>query len=156
MANPLNNLGHQLSAVTESVLYVRNDRIHRARILGTGALMVAVFLLCTAGAVEAAGTNDLEKYSKNVSSKTNVIVDIISYICYIGGAILAALGIVDLKKHVEQPTQVKMKDGLAKLGFGGMLLALPFFTDVIQDTTGSEAAGNAKFVPFERGQIKIN
>jgi len=144
----ISTIGHKVSAVTESVLYVRNDKIHRARVLAAATLMVGVFMLCTAGAVEAAGSNDLEKYSKAVSGKTNVIVDIISYICYIGGAILAALGIVDLKKHVEQPTQVKMKDGLAKLGFGGMLLALPYFTDVIQDTMVADGNGNADFKQF--------
>lgn len=96
---------------------------------------------------------DLAAYSTAVSGKTNVLVDIVSYGCYIGGAILSAVGIVDLKKHVENPTQTPLKNGLAKLGFGGVLLALPFVSGVMSETMKGE--GQATYQDFDRGSIKI-
>lgn len=82
-----------------------------------------------------ASAQDFNNYTSGLSDRTNSVTDIIAYICYMGGAALAALGIVGLKQHVENPGQNPMKNGLAKLGFGGMLLAIPTITSVVLDTT---------------------
>lgn len=128
----LSNLGHQISAVIGSVLFARTTSAARIRTGAVFALMGGVFMLSSMGAAEA--SSDLNSYARNVSTRTNAIPDVITYVSYIAGAGLSAVGIVDLKKHVENPSQTPMKNGLAKLGFGGMLLALPMLAGVAQGT----------------------
>lgn len=144
-------LGHKLSALAGSVVHARDTATSKARVLLAGAFFGLAFLLSTTQLAMAQQT--LQEYSTVVSMKTNIIVDIVSYICYIGGAILSALGVLDLKKHVENPSQTPMKNGLAKLGFGGILLALPFVSGIMQETMGGY--GEATFQQFNRGGIKI-
>ncbi|MCB1538567.1 MAG: hypothetical protein H6865_02775 [Rhodospirillales bacterium] len=137
----ISNLGHQTSALIDSVLYARTRSAARIRVFGVAVGVGALVALNTTDAL--ASSANLSSYAKDASGKTNVTVDILTYIAYIGGAILSGLGIMDLKKHVEDPSQKPMKNGIAKLGFGGMLLALPYFTAVMQGTTGGENAGAA-------------
>lgn len=127
----ISNLGHQISAVVGSVMFARTQSAARIRAAAVLALTGAVFTASTMGVAQA---TDLNAYAKTVSGKTNSIPDVITYVSYIGGAGFAATGIVDLKKHVENPTGTPLKTGLAKLGFGGMLLALPFLAGVAQGT----------------------
>jgi len=89
-----------------------------------------------------AEANDLNTYLENTSGRVNQIPDLVAFLSYIGGAALAALGVVKLKAHVENPSQNPMKDGLARLGFGGMLLAMPSITSTMLTTAagGGEAA----------------
>ena len=90
--------------------------------------------------------NDLDAYLSSTTGRVNQIPDLVSFLCYVGGACLAGLGVVKLKQHVENPGNNPMKDGLARLGFGGMLLAIPTITDVMQDTaTSSSEARNIGF-----------
>ncbi len=144
MIKSVNNIGHQVSAIADSYMHARSKNIVRARALALGAVFTGIFMVSTANVAMAQQT--LKDYSTTVSGNTNIIVDIVGYICYLGGAILSALGIVDLKKHVEQPTQVPLKNGLAKLGFGGILLALPFVAGVMQKTMAG--SGEATFQKF--------
>ena len=136
----ISNIGHQAVAAIESVLYARTQSAARIRAYGTMAVVGSLVALTSTGALASPSTYNLSTYAKDASEKTNVVVDILTYVCYIGGAILAGLGVVDLKKHVENPSQTPMKNGIAKLGFGGMLLALPYFTSVMQGSTGGEDA----------------
>ena len=95
-----------------------------------------------------AGGNTFNDYVSDTSSNVNAVPDVVAFISYLGGTALAALGVVGLKKHVEDPAQNPMKNGLAKLGFGGMLLALPTITNVMLDTTAADG-GNATFTNFK-------
>jgi len=142
----ISNMGHTLASAVESILYVRDAKFARARVFAAGALFGAVFLVSTA---HLAMADTFNTYAKDVGGKTNSATDIVSYISYIGGAILGALGIVDLKKHVEQPSQVPLKNGLAKVGFGGMLLALPTVLSVATDTTKTD--GTVTYTGFKGG-----
>ena len=144
MINSLKNIGHKASAAVESVLYVRNAKIAKARVIAAGAVFGGLFLMSTAGIAEA--NQDFNAYANSVGTKVDRSVNVISYICYIGGAACGALGIVDLKKHVENPSQTPMKNGLAKVGFGGMLLAFPTVLGVAQTTTDS--GNQADFTSF--------
>jgi hypothetical protein len=87
---------------------------------------------------------DFETYTKGASDQVTAFPDIVAFICYLGGFVLAALGVVGLKQHVENPGNAPMKNGLAKLGFGGMLMALPPVVGAIQGSgAGAGAAGTA-------------
>ena len=58
--------------------------------------------------------------------------NLISTVCWIGGAGLGVAGIFKLKNHVDNPAQTPMKDGLVRLGCGGALLAFPFIMGAMQ------------------------
>lgn len=131
MMKSITNLGAHVSAVAGSVMHARTKGAARLRAGTMFALTGALFVVAGSGVAHATDLND---YTQRVGDRTSGIVDVITYISYVGGAALAALGIVDLKKHVENPSQTPMKNGLAKLGFGGMLLALPFLAGVAQET----------------------
>lgn len=135
------NIGHQVSAVVGSVMHARTQSAHRIRVGAVFAFTGGMFIASTMGIAQA---TDLRTYNTEVVNRTNNIADVINYVAYIGGAALAALGIVDLKKHVENPSQTPLKNGIAKLGFGGMLLALPALAGVAQGTVDSNSDVQAK------------
>ena len=88
--------------------------------------------------------NDLEGLTKQVGEQTSNIPTFINIICYIFGVALVALGIVKLKQHIEQPTQAPIKDGIARIAFGALLLALPFVLGLaLQTMTGQNSGGTA-------------
>jgi len=118
--------------------------------LMSAAMMTGAFF----GFSSQASANDLNSYLSDTSGNVNNIPDLISFMSYIGGAALAALGVVKLKAHVENPSNNPMKDGLARLGFGGLLLALPTITTVMQDTT-SASGTEATYKGFT-GNIQVN
>ncbi len=102
---------------------------------------------------DAFANNTFNDYVSETSDNVSSVPDVVAFISYLGGTALAALGVVGLKKHVEDPAQNPMKNGLAKLGFGGMLLALPTITNVMLDTTAADG-GNTTFQGFD-GQQSI-
>ena len=84
---------------------------------------------------EAFAQGDFKTYTKTISESTAPwFTNTIAFLCYMGGFVLGALGVVGLKQHVENPGNAPMKNGLAKLGFGGMLMALPPIVSAIQGT----------------------
>ena len=111
------------------------------------AAIMAGAMVGTFGDVsDALADANLDLYLQKTADKTNSIPDAVAFISYLGGTALAALGVVNLKQHVENPGNTPMKNGLAKLGFGGMLLALPTVTNVMMGTTASE--GQAAYKDF--------
>ena len=142
----------QISAYGSACFHARDRLSTTLRAVVVGAALSGVFLISTSSLALAQQT--LADYSREVSTKTNVIVDIVAYVSYIAGATLSALGITDLKKHVENPSQTPMKIGLSKLGFGGVLLGLPFLSGVMAETMTGES--QATYQGFERGSIQIN
>lgn len=151
MFQSINTFGHKASAFAGSLIHTREQGMVKARALALGAVFGGIFLVSTSNIAMAQQT--LETYSRDVSKNTNVVVDIVSYVCYLGGAILSALGIVDLKKHVENPTGTPLKNGLAKLGFGGILLGLPFVSGVMLSTM--KGSGQADYTGFSRSSMTI-
>jgi hypothetical protein len=133
MIKKINTLSHHASASISSMMLVRTKSAAKIRVFTFAAVAV------TALSTQHAFATGLDGYISTVSENTNSVVDIVTYFSYIGGAALSALGIIDLKKHVENPGNNPLKNGLAKLGFGGMLLAFPSIAGVITDTVGSDA-----------------
>lgn len=69
---------------------------------------------------------------KNILLASSGFHNLISVVCWIGGAGLGVAGIFKLKNHVDNPGQTPMKDGLVRLGCGGALLAFPFIMQAMQ------------------------
>lgn len=98
----------------------------------SAAIMTGVSMSVSA---EALAQGSFKGYVKNLSGDvSSPFANTVAFVCYMGGFALAALGVVGLKQHVENPGNAPMKNGLAKLGFGGMLMALPPVVSAIQGT----------------------
>lgn len=148
MMNFVSTIGKQTSAVIGSVMFARTQSAAKIRAVSVFALTGLAFTALGAGVAEASGNpaGDFNSYVSSVSGKTNKVVDVISYISYIGGAAFTALGIVDLKKHIENPSQVQLKTPLSKLVGGALLLAVPYMSSVLFATGGG--TGSASFQKF--------
>ena len=81
--------------------------------------------------------NDFSTVSQNIVDSSSKLPNLISTVAYVGGVGLGVAGVFKLKQHVDNPGQTPMKDGLARLGAGGGLLALPFITQAMTETIGT-------------------
>jgi len=89
--------------------------------------------------------------SNNMVAASGGFNNLISVVCWIGGAGLGVAGIFKLKNHVDNPGQTPMKDGLVRLGCGGALLAFPFIQQAMQGSisNGSLTKINAADLQIE-------
>lgn len=111
--------------------------------LMSAAMITGAFVSTSAQAQE-----DFNAYTKAISGEVGGVPDVVAYLCYIGGFCLAGLGVVGLKQHVENPQGTPMKTPLAKLGFGGMMMALPPVVAAIQGSGADAGTATADFGGF--------
>ena len=72
---------------------------------------------------------------------------LISAACYVGGATFVGTGVMKVKAHVDNPGQTPLREGLVRLGAGGVLVAAPALTSVMTESSGV-GAGNSSFEDF--------
>jgi hypothetical protein len=95
------------------------------------AAVVTIGMIVGGGGVaEAAST--FRDMSNNIIAASGGFNNLISIVCWVGGAGLGVAGIFKLKQHVDNPGQTPMKDGLIRIGCGGGLLAFPFIQQAMQ------------------------
>ena len=103
----------------------------RSKLTHKLAAVATVGMIAGAGnAAEAATT--FRDMSNNIVTASSGFNNLISIVCWIGGAGLGVAGIFKLKQHVDNPGQTPMKDGLIRIGCGGGLLAFPFIQQAMQ------------------------
>ena len=83
--------------------------------------------------------NNFGSIGKNINDSISQLPGLISAIAYLFGVLLAVLGIMKIKDHVENPTQTPLKDGAMRLAAGGALFALPIIMEAMSETIGSGA-----------------
>ena len=66
---------------------------------------------------------------------------LVSALAYLAGLLLAVLGVMKIKDHVENPTQTHLKDGAIRLLAGGMLFGLPILLEAMTETLDSGGVG---------------
>lgn len=100
----------------------------------------------TAGAF-AASTGEAFAQAKNFSTiSTNItnsisnLPGLLSALAYLFGIILAIIGILKIKDHVENPSQTKIQEGAIRLAAGGALFALPLISEAMLSTIGDGKA----------------
>ena len=99
----------------------------------THKLAACATLGMIAGSVSAAdAATTFKDMSTNIITASSGFNNLISVVCWIGGAGLGVAGIFKLKMHVDNPGQTPMKDGLVRIGWGGALLAFPFIQQAMQ------------------------
>lgn len=85
-----------------------------------------------------AGDKNFSDVADNIVDSSSKLPNLISTVAYVGGTGLAVAGVFKLKQHVDNPGNAPMKDGLVRLGAGGGLLALPYMTEAMVGTIGSD------------------
>lgn len=96
-------------------------------------------LLVGSGDANAAG-QDFSDIARNVSQSIEELPGLLSGVAYLIGLILAVLGVLKVKDHVENPTQTPLKDGTIRLVAGGALFGLPIVLEAMENTIGLSTA----------------
>jgi hypothetical protein len=111
-----------------------------------GAALTAGMIAASSSAyAEAGGGNNFSNISKNIATGISDIPGLFSALAYLFGIMLAVLGIMKIKDHVENPGQTPLKDGAVRLLAGGALFAIPIVSEAMFSTIGEgEAAAVSK------------
>ncbi len=106
-----------------------------------GAIMTTGMLVTSADNAEAG--NNFGSIAANINTSISSLPGLISAVAYLVGVVLAVLGIMKIKDHVENPTQTPLKDGAMRLAAGGALFSLPIIMEAMSETMGTGTAGGA-------------
>jgi hypothetical protein len=102
----------------------------------------------TAGIMAGQGTNafanatTFRDIGDNIITASGSLPAMVQTVAYVGGIGFGVAGIFKLKQHVDNPGQTPMKDGLARLGSGGALLALPYVSMAMMGSINNGVAGS--------------
>ena len=91
----------------------------------------------------SAATNNFSKIAENIQISLSSLPGLLTALAYLFGILLAVLGIMKIKDHVENPTQTPLKDGAIRLCAGGALFALTIVFEAMRNTIGT-ADGNVQ------------
>ena len=101
-----------------------------------GAALFAVTLI-TSGDANAAGGPTFNSIASNIIGSTSGLPFLLSSLAYMFGTLLAVLGVMKIKDHVENPGQTPLKDGAIRLLAGGGLFGIPMVANAMLNTVGS-------------------
>ncbi|MGH1375019.1 MAG: hypothetical protein ACRBCK_01615 [Alphaproteobacteria bacterium] len=107
------------------------------------ALGASMTVGIVAGSGSAHAANNFGNISNNIAAGIAELPGLISALSYLFGVLLAVLGIMKIKDHVENPTQTPLKDGAIRLAAGGALFAIPIVTEAMTNTIGSGSAATS-------------
>lgn len=106
-----------------------------------GAALTAGALASQAG--DASAAQNFGSVASNVNASISLLPSIISSLAYLFGVLLAVLGVMKIKDHVENPSQTPLKDGCIRLLIGGVLFSLPIILEAMTNTVGSGAGASS-------------
>ena len=122
----------------------------------TVGMMSNSSLALAAATTTTTGDNNFSKIAGNITTSVGSLPGLISAIAYLFGVLIAVLGILKIKDHVENPTQTPLKDGAIRLAAGGALFALPIITEAMLNTIGKGTAaeiGKVNKVSLDAGLV---
>ncbi len=105
-----------------------------------GAAMTLGIMFAGTGEAQA---NNFSAISKNVATSIEDLPGLLAALSYLFGILLAVLGIMKIKDHVENPSQSHLKDGAIRLLAGGALFAIPIISEAMFETVGTGSAKGA-------------
>ena len=102
--------------------------------------LVIVGLL--SGAQDAAAeTNTFSTIAENVVGGVSEVPGLVTGISYMLGVLLAVLGVLKIKDHVENPSSTPLKEGIARVSVAGGLFAVPIVTEAMTTLVEGDGAG---------------
>ena len=106
------------------------------------AMTVGMVAAGEAHATGTAGTaNNFGSIAGNINTSISSLPGLVAAIAYLSGLLLAVLGVMKIKDHVENPSQTPLKDGAIRLLAGGMLFGLPILLEAMTETLNSADGG---------------
>ncbi len=118
------------------------------------AAMTVGMLVGTAGEAKAGVGSTFSTISQNIVTSIEGIPGLLTGMSYLFGILLAVLGVMKIKDHVENPTQTPLKDGAIRLAAGGALFALPIMFDAMFTTIDGGAGGAT--LAAQLNKVKFN
>jgi len=100
--------------------------------------VIAGLMVGTRDAYAGADWSDI---AENITTSIEALPGLLSGLAYLMGLLLGVLGIMKVKDHVENPSQVQLKDGAIRMASGGALFALPIVYEAMRNTIGSVTSG---------------
>ena len=104
-----------------------------------GAALITGIIMTGDAHAQQKEVNDI---AKNIVDNIESIPGLLSAISYLFGIVLAVLGMLKIKDHVENPSNTPLKDGAIRLATGGGLFALPIVYDSVETLVN---AGETEF-----------
>ncbi|MBI1273803.1 MAG: hypothetical protein GC131_06945 [Alphaproteobacteria bacterium] len=108
--------------------------------LVAGAL-IAVTLGMAFPEISLAQVTDLSGFANQTQTQMGTVPGIITMILFVVGVLFVGLGIIDLKKHADNPNGTPLKNGIAKTLAGGAMVGLPALTGFFKNTLGMSGSG---------------
>ena len=106
--------------------------------LKVSALVVLGML---SGADDAyAGGKQFNDIGGNIITGIGDLPGLVTGVAYMLGTLLAVLGILKIKDHVENPGQTPLQQGVIRLAAGGGLFAVPIITESMSNLIDENAA----------------
>ena len=84
--------------------------------------------------------NDFSAIAENIITSIQDLPGLLSGLAYMFGILLAVLGVMKIKDHVENPGQTPLKDGAIRLAAGGGLFAIPIVSEAMLATVGNDGS----------------
>ena len=84
----------------------------------------------------SSGGNNFNDIAENIQKSISSMPFLLSALSYMFGILLAVLGVMKIKDHVEEPAKTPLKDGAIRLLAGGALFALPIIFEAMMSTVG--------------------
>ncbi len=82
--------------------------------------------------------------AENITTSIADLPGLLSALAYLIGILLAVLGIMKIKDHVENPGNTPLKEGAIRLVVGGFLFSLPILFDAMSNTPGTDGDGDVQ------------
>lgn len=122
-----------------------------------GAAMTAGMMAASGGTAHAAATNTFSAIANNIQESAASIPGLLTAMAYLFGLLLAVLGVMKIKDHVENPTQTPLKDGAIRLAAGGALFALPIMLDAMFETiNGGDASATTVSATLKTADFNVS
>ncbi len=114
----------------------------RGTALSTLMLVGAYAVTTLLGMHDAHAQSAVNSMITNLQGNIANVPKLIYGASYIGGTTALMMGAFKLKAHAENPGQTPMQQGLARLGVGGALIALPTIGQNIATTVSNGEGGS--------------
>jgi hypothetical protein len=120
-----------------------NKKLNRLGAYATASLVTGLMSSSGAHAGPAPGGNatSFNSIAQNITTEIGGLPGFITAMAYIFGTLLAVLGLLKIKDHVENPANAPLKDGAIRLLIGGALFMVPLVTEAMQNMLGTGSTG---------------
>ena len=105
------------------------------------AALLALLVIVAPEANAAMPSGDLTDVVERTLFSIQFLPGLMSAIVYILGLSFGVFGVLQLKAHVENPSQKPLKDALIRLFAGGAFLALPMLIESVSTAFGNNGLG---------------